>query len=353
MFRGKNIVLGITGGIAAYKSADLVSRLRKKGAQVYCVMTQAAQEFITPLTLRTLSENPVFCEMFTESRLTNVEHVGLADKADLLIIAPATANIIGKLSNGIADDLLTSVALATRARVLIAPAMNVNMYHHPAVQENIARLKARGCFFIEPEEGMLACGYTGKGRLAEPEKIVGLAGELLSAEKPLSGKKVLVTAGPTYEPLDPVRFIANHSSGKMGYALAKQACLLGAEVILVSGPTALAKPEGIRTIDVRTALEMRDAVFKVYDECDIVIKAAAVADYRPKVQAAQKIKKNVENLFIELEKNPDILAELGAKKKKQVLVGFAAETQDLLLYAADKVVRKNLDFIAANDVTQP
>lgn len=353
MFAGKNVVLGITGGIAAYKSAELVSKLKKQGAKIFCVMTQAAQEFITPLTLRTLSENAVFCEMFTETRLTNVEHIGLADQADLFIIAPASANIIGKISAGIADDLLSTTVMATRAKVLIAPAMNVNMYNNPVVQENIARLKARGYFFVEPDEGMLACGYVGKGRLAETEKIIEAAAALLNAEKPLSGKKVLVTAGPTYEPLDPVRYISNHSSGKMGYALARQARMLGAEVILVSGPTALSAPEGVTMVDIRTALEMRDAVIKFYDECAIVIKAAAVADYRPKVRAAQKIKKTNDNLVIELEKNPDILAELGQRKKNQVLVGFAAETRDLLQYAAEKVAKKNLDFIAANDVTQP
>jgi len=353
VYEGKNIILGITGGIAAYKSADLVSRLKKRGADVFCVMTDAAQEFITPLTLRTISNNPVFIKMFTEKCLTNVEHIGLADRADLFIIAPATANIIGKINCGIADDLLTTTIMATKAPVLFALAMNVNMYLNPIVQENIENLKRKGYYFVEPEEGILACGYEGKGRLANPEVILDRAEELLIKVKPLNGRKVLVTAGPTCEPLDPVRYITNHSTGKMGFAIARQALLLGADVTLVSGPTNQGTSKGIKLIRIQTALQMRDAVIEEFAECDIVVKAAAVADYRPKYTANDKIKKQPGDLSIELERNPDILFELGKKKVNQVLVGFAAETKDVLKYAAEKVKAKNLDYIVANDITQP
>lgn len=353
MFKGKNIVLGVTGGIAAYKSVDLISRLKKRGADVSCIMTNSAQEFITPLTLRTISQNPVYYDMFSEKRLASVEHIALADRADLFMVVPATANVIGKISCGIADDLLTTTIMATKAPVLFAPAMNVNMYENPIVQENIERLKRLGYFFIEPEEGFLACGYEGKGRLAEPEVIIDFAEELIVKEKPLAGKKVLVTAGPTCESIDPVRYISNHSTGKMGIAIARQARLLGAEVVLVSGPASYRKTTGINIVNVQTALEMRDAVLGYYSDCNIVIKAAAVADYRPKHKANDKIKKQPGDMSLELERNPDILAELGQKKENQILVGFAAETKDMLKYAAEKVKVKNLDFIVANDLTKP
>lgn len=352
MFRGKNIVLGITGGIAAYKTADIVSRLKKKGAEVTCIMTDSAREFITPLTLRTISQNPVYYNMFSETRLANVEHIALADKADLFMIVPATANVIGKVSCGIADDLLTTTIMATKAPVLFAPAMNVNMYMNPIVQENIERLKRAGYYFVEPEVGLLACGYEGKGRLAEPDTIIDAAEELVVREKPLKNKKVLVTAGPTCEAIDPVRYISNHSTGKMGFALARQACLLGAEVILVSGPVNC-RINGVTLVNVQTAVEMREAVLEHFTGCDIVIKAAAVADYRPKHKASDKIKKQPGDMFLELERNPDILAELGQKKEKRVLIGFAAETKELLKYASGKVKAKNLDFIVANDLTRP
>ena len=352
MFKDKNIVVGVTGGIAAYKSAELVSRLRKKGAQVYCVMTRSAQEFITPLTLRTLSQNPVFTEMFAEPRLWNVEHIGLADRADLFMVVPATANLLGKVCHGIADDLLTTAVMATRAPVLIAPAMNVHMYENPVTQANIKRLKELGYFFVEPECGDLACGYEGRGRLADLAVIMERAEELLVQDKPLCGMKALVTAGPTREALDPVRFLTNHSSGKMGYALAKQARLLGADVVLVSGPTGLRPFSGVRIVNVNSAREMYEAVWQHYEESDIVIKAAAVADYRPKTTAVDKIKKQDGELCIELERNPDILAELGKKKGSKILVGFAAETQDILSQAAEKIKKKNLDFIVANDITK-
>lgn len=353
MFKNKNVVLGISGGIAAYKCAELVRLLVKRGAAVYCVLTRSAQEFITPLTLRTLSQNPVFYDMFTEQRLSNVEHIALADRADLFIVAPATANLLGKVANGIADDLLTTSLMATRAPVLFAPAMNVNMYENPIVQDNIRKLQGLGYNFAEPEEGDLACGYQGRGRLAEIEVIMALAEELLAAEKPLMGRKVLVSAGPTREPFDPVRYISNYSTGKMGYALARQARLLGAQVTLVSGPTYLSKPPGVNLIQIETALQMRDAFMRCYAEADIIIKAAAVADYRPKLKAKDKIKKKDGDLSLELERNPDILAELGQQKGERVLIGFAAETQDVLANATEKIRKKNLDFIAANDLTQP
>lgn len=353
MFADKNIIVGITGGIAAYKSAELVSRLTKKSAVVSCIMTKSAQEFITPLTIRTISRNPVYIEMFSEQRLKSVEHIALADKADLFIIVPATANIIGKVACGIADDLLTTTIMATHAPVLFAPAMNVNMYLNPVVQDNISKLQKLGYYVMEPDEGDLACGYQGKGRLAELDKILDAAEELLVKEKPLSGKRVVVTAGPTRESLDPVRFISNHSSGKMGYAIARQALLQGAEVTLISGPVALKDPTGVKVIRVNTAVEMRNTVLEHFAASQIVIKAAAVADYRPKVQADNKIKKQPGDMVIELERNPDILAELGQKKMDQILVGFAAESKDVLRYAADKVKRKNLDFIVANDIMQP
>lgn len=345
--------MGITGGIAAYKSADIVSRLKKRGAEVTCIMTDSAREFITPLTLRTISQNPVYYNMFSETRLANVEHVALADKADLFMIVPATANAIGKVSCGIADDLLTTAIMATKAPVLFAPAMNVNMYMNPIVQENIERLKRAGYYFIEPEVGLLACGYEGKGRLAEPETIIDAAEELVVREKPLKNIKVLITAGPTREAIDPVRYISNHSTGKMGFALARQARLLGAEVVLISGPANCPKTNGITLINVQTAVEMREAVLEHFSDCDIVIKAAAVADYRPKHIAGDKIKKQPGDMTLELERNPDILAELGQKKEKQVLIGFAAETKELLKYASGKVKAKNLDFIVANDLTKP
>ena len=351
MFENKTIVVGITGGIAAYKSAELVSRLKKKGALVHCVMTRSACEFITPLTLRTLSENPVFTDMFAEPKVWNVEHIALADRADLLMVVPATANLIGKICHGIADDFLTTVIMATKAPVMLAPAMNVHMYENPINQRNIEDLKRMGYKIIEPGFGKLACGYEGKGRLAELDIIIEQAGKLLLANTPLTGLKILVTAGPTREPIDPVRYITNHSTGKMGYALARQACLQGATVTLVSGPTALPVLPGVECINVETAQQMHDAVMAAYVNADVVIKAAAVADYRPKERSEKKIKKADKDMSIELTRNPDILAGLGSKKGSRILVGFAAETNDVLENAAEKAKRKNLDFIVANDLT--
>ncbi|MGI6607056.1 MAG: bifunctional phosphopantothenoylcysteine decarboxylase/phosphopantothenate--cysteine ligase CoaBC [Peptococcia bacterium] len=352
MLKEKVIVVGITGSIAAYKAAELVSQLKKRGAVVHCVMTEAAQAFVTPLTFRTLSQNPVITEMFAEPQHWEVEHVGLATAADLFVVAPATANILAKVSCGLADDFLTTAILATKAPVLFAPAMNVQMYENAVTQENITRLKERGYFFVEPGEGDLACGVQGKGRLAELELILARVEELLVQDKPLQGKKVLVTAGPTREPLDPVRFLSNRSSGKMGYALARQAQLMGAEVILISGPTALEPSPGVSFIPVETAEEMYQAVMAHAADCQIIIKAAAVGDYRPKERKTEKIKKQPGDLVLELTRNPDILAELGSRKKEneQILVGFAAETEKVLLSAAEKVQKKHLDFIVANDV---
>lgn len=351
MLQGKNIVLGVTGGIAVYKSVEIVSRLRKAGAQVKVIMTEAASKFVAPLTFREISQNPVAVSMWSEVSNWNVEHIALASWADLFLIAPATANFIGKVANGIADDMLTTTVMATRAKVIVAPAMNTNMFENPVVKENLQKLAQLGYEIIPPAIGKLACGTEGCGRLPEPVDIVGVLTRLQTQQQSLQGKKVVVTAGGTQEPIDPVRYVGNNSSGKMGYALAKRAQLRGADVVLVSGPTFLPDPPGIKVVRVKTALQMREAVLNEYSDADIVIKAAAVADYRPQSRAEQKIKKTEENLTIVLEKNPDILLELGQRKTKQFLVGFAAETQELLANAREKLHKKNLDMIVANDVT--
>ncbi|WP_312335027.1 bifunctional phosphopantothenoylcysteine decarboxylase/phosphopantothenate--cysteine ligase CoaBC [Anaerospora hongkongensis] len=353
MLRGKNIVLGVTGGIAAYKAVEVVSRLKKAGAAVHVIMTEGATKFVTPLTFRELSANPVAVHMWEEPKTWNVEHIALATLADIFLIAPATANTIGKIANGIADDMLSTTVMATKAPVVIAPAMNTNMYLNPITQQNITKLASLGYRFIEPATGMLACGVEGPGRLAEPSTIVEYVGNLFNRNCSLQGKKVLITAGGTREPLDPVRYIGNRSSGKMGYALAGAAAARGAEVLLVSGPANLPAPQGVTVISVESAQQMRDAVLAQYHDADIVIKAAAVADYRCVKQAEHKIKKNDENLTITLEKNPDILAELGRLKTKQILVGFAAETEQLVAYATEKLNRKNADMIVANNVMLP
>ena len=288
MFKDKLIVVGITGSIAAYKAVELVSNLRKKGADVHCVMTDSAQEFLTPLTLRTLSQNPVITAMFAEPKRWNVEHVGLAEAADLVMVVPASANIIGKVCHGIADDFLTTMIMATKAPVLFAPAMNVQMYLNPIVQKNIAVLKEQGYHFVGPGSGNLACGTEGQGRLIELSVILARAEELLVKEKPLLGKKVLVTAGPTREFLDPVRFLTNRSSGRMGYAVAKQAYLLGADVVLISGPTEIQPFPGVQCIRIETAQEMYEAVLAQWEDCQVIIKAAAVADYRPQSRNPEK-----------------------------------------------------------------
>lgn len=352
MLKGKTIALGLTGGIAAYKGAEIASKLRKMGADVHCVMTSSAAEFITPLTMRTITSNPVIDDMFSEPKSWNVEHIGLADAADVFLIAPATANIIGKVANGIADDFLSTTIMATKAKVVFAPAMNVNMYENRICQENIEKLKKLGYYFVEPATGVLACGYEGKGRLQDPGIIVDYVAELENQSQDLKGKKILVTAGPTVESIDPVRYLTNRSSGKMGYSIAEAAAKRGAEVVLVSGKTSLNAPEKVKRINVESAVEMFEAVKENYADADIVIKSAAVADYRPKSVSDSKIKKAEGDMQILLERNPDILAYLGQNKGEKILVGFAAETNDLKENAFKKVNKKNLDFIVANDVKE-
>lgn len=350
MLKGKNIVLGVSGGIAAYKACELTSRLKKLNANVDVIMTKSAAEFVTPLTFQSLSLNQVVTDMFDKPKYWEIEHISLAKKADIVVIAPATANVIGKLANGIADDMLTTTVMASKAIKLIAPAMNTNMYENPVVQKNIETLKQLGYVFVEPGEGRLACGDVGKGKLAEPEVIEQAIKELLLPVRDLEGKTVLVTAGPTVEHLDPVRFITNHSTGKMGFAVAERAARRGAKVVLIAGPTNLAAPQGVERVDVQSALEMKEAVMLHMKEADIIIKSAAVADYRPAEISGEKIKKSDEELTIKLEKNPDILFELGKIKGDRVLIGFAMETQNLIENAKAKVQKKNLDFIVANDL---
>jgi phosphopantothenoylcysteine decarboxylase/phosphopantothenate--cysteine ligase len=351
MLRGKVIILGVTGGIAVYKAVELLRLLTKAGAAVHVVMTRGATEFVTPLTFQTLSGNPVHQELFNLISEQQIGHISLAERADLFLIAPATANCIGKLAGGIADDLLSTTVMATRAPVLIAPAMNVNMYQNPIYRENEERLKRHGYLFIPPASGMLACGYEGEGKLPDPELIFEEAIAALTPKR-LAGERILVTAGPTREEIDPVRYISNHSSGKMGYAIARAARLRGAEVTLVTGPTAIPVPYGVDVVRVESAEQMREAVLGRLDLSDIVIKAAAVADYRPLLRAGMKVKKSASRLAIELVKNPDILAEVGASKGDRLLVGFAAETEELVANATGKLSRKNLDLIVANDVSQ-
>jgi len=350
--KGRKIVLGITGGIAAYKAAELVRELVREEAEVHVVMTRSAQAFITPLTFQTLSGNPVTTELFNLIAESEIGHIALADRADLLAIAPATANIIGKIAAGIADDMLTTIVLATQAPVLMAPAMNVHMWENKICQENIQKLRSHGYHFIDPDAGELACGYEGKGRLAEISAIVEEIRSLLSP-KDFSGERVLVTAGPTEEPIDPVRFLSNRSSGKMGFALARAARRRGAEVTLISGPTFLAVPPQMKHIPVRSAVQMREAVMGHLESASVLIMAAAVSDYRPKQRALEKIKKSAPEAVVELELNPDILAEAGRHKKSQILVGFAAETENLLASSREKLKKKSLDLIVANDVTLP
>jgi phosphopantothenoylcysteine decarboxylase/phosphopantothenate--cysteine ligase len=348
---GKTVVLGVTGGIAVYKAVGLLRLLTRAGATVHVIMTTSAREFVTPLTFQTLSNNPVHTELFNLIQEQEIGHISLADRADLLVIAPATANIIAKIAHGIADDLLTTTVMATRAPVLLAPAMNVNMYQNPLYLENEAKLRRHGYAFVDAESGSLACGWDGSGRLARPEVIFDQICARLTPQD-LVGQTVLVTAGPTCEELDPVRYITNHSSGRMGYELARAARHRGAQVVLVSGPSCLEPPPGVELVRVTSALQMKEAVLERVAPCSVVIKAAAVADYRPVVRSGKKLKKQGERLTLELEKNPDILAELGQLEKRPVLVGFAAETTDLHLHAAGKLVAKNLDMIVANDVTR-
>ncbi len=351
MLNGKNILLCVTGGIAVYKAAALTSKLTQNGASVKVIMSEAAAEFVTPLTFQALSRNEVYIDTFDEKNPKKIAHIDLADWADLIIVAPATANTIGKLANGIADNMVTSTLLAATSPVWIAPAMNVHMYEHPAVQKNIRTLTEYGYRFIEPGEGYLACGYTGKGRMEEPDNIVSFIQQFFSAKSDLlTGKKVIVTAGPTREKIDPVRFITNYSTGKMGYAIAEAASALGAEVILVSGPVALEPPKGVRLISVESAQEMYEAVMEEFSGSDLVVKTAAVADYRPKQPKEHKVKKGSGEHILELERTKDILYELGKRKSHQILIGFAAETQNVEEYARKKLVEKNADMIVANNV---
>ena len=352
MLKDRNIVLGVTGGIAAYKAAELVRELVRAGASVHVVMTRSAQAFVTPLTFQTLSGNPVITELFSLVEESEIGHISLADKAEVLVIAPATANIIGKIAGGIADDMLTTIVVATKAPVLIAPAMNVHMWENASCQENIQKLRSRGLQFIDPESGELACGYEGKGRLAEVSAIVEEIRALLSPQD-FVRETVLITAGPTEESIDPVRFITNRSSGKMGFALAYAALRRGAGVILISGPTALPPPPGVKWISVRSTAQMREAVLTNLNHASILLMAAAVSDYRPRQMAAGKIKKSEAEMVLALERNPDILAEAGKQKDHRILVGFAAETENLLQNARSKLKEKNLDLIVANDVTLP
>jgi phosphopantothenoylcysteine decarboxylase/phosphopantothenate--cysteine ligase len=349
---GKTVVLGVTGGIAAYKAVELLRLLTKAGATVHVVMTRAATEFVTPLTFQSLSGNPVHLDLFNLIQEQEIGHISLADRADLMLIAPATANFIGKLANGIADDLLSTTVMATKAPVLLAPAMNVYMYTNPIYKGNESKLRSLGYSFVDAETGFLACGWEGGGRLALPGRIFETACCLLSPQD-LAGETILITAGPTREELDPVRYISNYSSGKMGYALARAARQRGARVILVSGPVNLEPPTGVELVQVVSAADMQQAVLEQVSQCSVVIKAAAVADYRPADRSQQKMKKQGEQgMTLELVKNPDILAALGQMENRPLLVGFAAETNDLHSNAIAKMSAKNLDLMVANDVSQ-
>ncbi len=353
MLKGKKVVLGVTGGIAAYKAAEFVRLLVKEEADVHVVMTENAQKFVTPLTFQTLSGNPVVTDPFALLEDAQIGHIALADLAELVVILPATANILGKIANGMADDFLSTMVMATRAPVLFVPSMNVNMWENKALQKNIQILLERGYHLLEPGEGELACHWYGKGRLPELNEVVEKMEDLLSP-KDLEGEQILITGGPTQEPIDPVRFITNRSSGKMGYALAKMARRRGANVILVSGPASLPLPRrDIKGVPVRTAEEMRKAVFANLEGSSVVIKAAAVSDFRPKVISQKKIKKGNSDTTLALERTKDILEELGRKKGNRILVGFAAETENLMANAKKKLQEKNLDLIVVNDVTRP
>lgn len=349
--KGKSCVVGVCGGIAAYKVVDVVSRLKKLDAEVDVIMTASAQEFVTALTFRSITHRPVVTDMFGEPERWDVRHISLAQKADLFLIAPATANIIGKLASGLADDMLSTTLMATKAPVLIVPAMNYNMYANPIVQQNIENLKKLGYYFMEPDTGRMAEGTSGKGRLPEPPVIVEEVCAMLKPIRDLEGLNILVTAGPTREALDPVRYLSNHSSGKMGYAVAQAAVERGAEVVLVSGPVAIEKPLGVEFIQVTSADEMYDAIMKNFKDCDAVVMSAAVADYKAAAVSDLKMKKQEDDFSVQLVRNVDILKELGKIKEDKILAGFAAETDNLLENAAKKVKEKNLDIIVANDVT--
>lgn len=347
----KTVVIGVCGGIAAYKALDIVSKLVKENINVHVIMTKSATHFVEPLSFQSLSMNKVVTDMFEEPVHFEIQHIALAKKADLILVAPATANIIGKVANGIADDMLSTTIMAARCPVVFAPAMNTNMYNNVIVKENIKKLQKYGYEFIKPASGRLACGDVGEGKLADTQDIKEYVLNDIYDIKDLKGKRVIVTAGPTIAPIDPVRFITNRSSGKMGYAIASEALARGAEVILISGPTKLKAPFGVTLINVTTNSDMYNEVMKYYEKCDIVIKAAAVSDYKPRVYSENKIKKNSDKFDLALTKDTDILKKLGELKKNQILVGFAAESNDLIENAQKKLQGKNLDYIVANDIT--
>ena len=351
MLKGKTILLGVTGSIAAYKAADLASRLVKQHAEVHVIMTENATKFISPITFETLTSTKCITDTFDRNHPIEVEHISLAKKADLAIIAPATANIIAKMAYGIADDMLSTTLLACTCPVLVSPAMNTRMYDHPATQANLAILSERGVKIIEPSSGRLACGDDGKGKLPDPAVLVDCILAQIACKKDLEGRKILVTAGPTREAIDPVRFITNHSSGKMGYAIARAAALRGADVTLVSGPVSLTPPAGVSLVPIESARDLFDAVTAVSDQQDIIIKAAAVADYRPAAVSDEKIKKSDDDLSLALERTEDTLRYLGEHKREgQILCGFAMETSDLVNRARGKLQKKNLDMIVGNNV---
>ena len=349
--RGKHIIVAVSAGIAAYKAIEVVSRLRKKGAEVKVVMTQNATHIASPLTFGEISGHPVALDMFEQVHQWDVEHIALATWADAYVVVPATANVIGKIYAGIADDMLTTTIMATTAPKYLCPAMNTEMYNNPITQRNLEGLRSLGYHIMDPAEGWLACGITGVGRLPEPEAIVDWLEAKMYSTNELEGTTILVTAGGTQESIDPVRYIGNRSSGKMGYAIAEQAAHMGAKVILVSAPTSLPIPNGVDFISVDSAVSMQEAVEARYNDVNVVIMAAAVSDFRVLHKAEQKIKK-MESMTIELVKNPDILQGLGSKKSHQILVGFAAETEHVIKYGQDKVAKKNLDMLVANDVSK-
>lgn len=349
--RGKHIIVAVSAGIAAYKAIEVVSRLRKKGAEVQVVMTQNATHIASPLTFGEISGHPVALDMFEQVHQWDVEHIALATWADAYVVVPATANVIGKIYAGIADDMLTTTIMATTAPKYLCPAMNTEMYNNPITQRNLEGLRSLGYHIMDPAEGWLACGITGVGRLPEPEAIVDWLEAKMCSTNELEGTTILVTAGGTQESIDPVRYIGNRSSGKMGYAIAEQAAHMGAKVILVSAPTSLPIPSGVDFISVDSAVSMQEAVEARYNDVNVVIMAAAVSDFRVLHKAEQKIKK-MESMTIELVKNPDILQGLGSKKSHQILVGFAAETEHVIKYGQDKVAKKNLDMLVANDVSK-
>ena len=348
----KCVVVGVSGGVSVYKALDVISRLRKKDVEVHVIMTKSATEFVTPLSFQSLSQNMVITDMFAEPKAWEIQHISLAKKADLMLIVPATANIIGKVANGIADDMLSTTIMATKAPVVFCPAMNTNMYENPIVQRNISLLKELGYEFIEPASGRLACGDEGKGKLQDTEIIAEETLRRLHSTKDLLGKKVVVTAGPTIVPIDPVRILTNRSSGKMGYSIAEEARDRGAEVVLISGPTSLRKPNGIKVIDIKTNEDMFNAIKNEFKDADIVIKSAAVADYKAKNYSNEKIKKTGDDLNLIFERDRDILKTLGDMKENQILVGFAAESSNLKENAKGKLDRKNLDYIVANDISK-